>query len=71
MARCNVTYAQALEYVACNDNPGETGLSDIESAVSTDLLAYIYGKSARTVAREILRMRLDGDPETAGQEIDE
>jgi len=54
------SYRHAIRWIAINDEPGESGESDVynvESQISTLLVADIFGKEPEAVAKAILAVR--------------
>ena len=53
-----MTYKQAVEWVALNDEPTLTILDEVEVMVSTLLIADIWAKAEKDVALDIVRLKV-------------
>ena len=51
-------YTDAIEWIASNDEPTYISASNIESLVSVQLIADLFGKSASLVASDVRLVRL-------------
>jgi hypothetical protein len=51
-------YADAIEWVAYNDEPDDDDASSIAEYITTALVADVFGKDADAVAHDIARQRL-------------
>ncbi len=52
-----MTYQEAVELVALNDNPDELNIARVADSVAVQLIADIYRTNAGTTARTIVRYR--------------
>lgn len=52
-------YRKSVEHIACNDDPGEMSAREVERQISVQLVADVFGKSARQVARAVVRLRTE------------
>ena len=51
------SYRDAIDYIACNDDPCERDTAAIEGYVSVALVAAIFGTDGAHVARDVARLR--------------
>lgn len=55
-------YRESVEYVALNDEPSDLDVESVAGFISTDLVAFIFGKEREQVASDIVRYREKLDP---------
>lgn len=51
------SYRDAVDFIACNDDPSELGASRVADLTTTVLVANIFGVDAERVAQDIVRHR--------------
>lgn len=51
------SYRKAIEWIALNDEPGETDLDAMSQMISVALIADLWVKEPETVAKAVLRYR--------------
>jgi len=54
-------YRESVEHVALNDEPTCQDHGEVASMISTDVLAFVYRKTAEQVAEDIVAVRLKED----------
>lgn len=50
-------YRKSIEHIASNDEPGELSPREVERQISVQLVADVFGRSARQVARAVVQKR--------------
>ena len=54
-------YADAVRWIAENDETAETEAEEMETLISVLLVADVWSKPVETVARDVIRLRLKND----------